>query len=111
MEKQSDSLESQNKAHSRPVFVLTRFEPVNTHFESAKKLLADWKEELKQVASCIDMDVICCVPEQIAWIEHWDSKAGLDLFNKEQLPFSPFTAAFFEHSRAVPMRHVYRKLQ
>lgn len=111
MENQSDSLESQNKAHGRPVFVLTRFEPINAHFESAKKILADWQVELKKTAACVKVDIICCIPEQIAWIEHWDSKASLDLFNKEQLPLSPFTAAFFEHSRAVPVRHVYRKLQ
>ena len=110
MEKQSDSLGQQDKAQGRPVMVLARLEPTNVHFEAAKKLLDDWQLELKKISACLNVDVICCAPEQIAWIEHWDSKASLDLFNKEQLPFSPFLSALFENSRAVPTRYIYRKL-
>jgi len=94
----------------RPVIVLARLEPTETHFEAAKKLLHSWQEELKKVSACLGVDLICCVPEQIAWIEHWDNKANLDLFNKEQLPFSSFLSDFFENSRAVPTRYIYRKL-
>lgn len=109
-EKQSDSLDQYDKTQGRPVYVLTRVEPMGAHFEAIKKLLDDWKDELEKVATCLDVDVICCIPEQVAWIERWESKASVDLFNKEQLPFMPYTAAFFEHSRTVPTRCTYRKL-
>ncbi|MEZ5493785.1 MAG: hypothetical protein R3E61_04165 [Pseudomonadales bacterium] len=110
MEKKSDSLELQDKAQGRPVIVLARLEPTSLHFESAKKLLMEWKDSLGKTSACLGVDVICCAPEQIAWIEHWDSKASLDLFNKEQLPFSSFLSALFENSRSVPTRYIYRKL-
>jgi len=109
-EKQSDSVVEHEKAQARPVFVLTRVEPIGSHFEAIKKLLDAWKDELKNFAACLEVDVICCVPEQVAWIERWESKASVDLFTREQLPFMPYTAAFFEHSRTVPVRHIYRKL-
>jgi len=110
VEKKSDSLELQDKAQGRPVIVLARLEPTSAHFEAAKKIFHDWKDELKKVNGYLSIEEICCTPEQMAWIEHWDSKASLDLFNKEQLPFSPFLSALFENSRTVPTRYIYRKL-
>ncbi len=110
VEKQSDSLEHSDKAQGRPVIVLARLEPTAVHFEAAKKILADWQEELKKVSACLGVELICCVPEQVAWIEHWDSKASLDSFNKEQLSFSSFLSDLFENSRAIPTRYIYRKL-
>lgn len=97
-------------AKDRPVMVLTRLEPTNSHFEAAKLALEKWGEELKKINAFQSMDVICCVPEQIAWIEQWKSKLDLDDFNKNHMAYSGHMAVFFENSRTIPTRYVYRKL-
>lgn len=112
VEKQpSHSGEAQPGAKSdRPVMVLTRLEPTSSHFEAAKQALEKWTAELKNIGAFQSMDIICCMPEQIAWIEQWKSKLDLDDFNKNHLVYSGFMVTFFENSRTIPTRYVYRKL-
>ncbi len=99
-----------DKAAGRPVIVLTRISPSASHFDQLKKVADEWQAFVKPIEGYEGLDVVCCVPEQVVWIEHWRTKADLDAFNRDHLAFSNYLADLFAYSRNVPQREVYRKL-
>ncbi|MEZ5540411.1 MAG: hypothetical protein R3E63_10825 [Pseudomonadales bacterium] len=99
-----------DKAAGRPVIVLTRITPDANHFEKLKSVVETWKRFLQPMSGYEGIDIACCTPDQIVWIESWNTKAELDAFNRDHLAFANFISDFFECAKSAPRRDVYRKL-
>ncbi|HSC74645.1 MAG TPA: hypothetical protein VLB90_00220 [Pseudomonadales bacterium] len=99
-----------DKPVDKSVVVLCRMEPTMGHFEEAKKLSEEWHEFLKTMPDCKNIDVICCVETQIAWLEGWTSQMAMDKFNEEHFAYADYLVRMVACSRKVPTRYVYRRL-
>jgi hypothetical protein len=99
-----------DKLVDKTVVVLHRMEPIAGHFEEAKKISEEWFEFVKKIPDCKGVDLICCVEGRIAWFEEWTSKAAVDKFNEEHLPYADYAVRLMSCSRVVPSRPVYRKV-
>lgn len=100
----------QEKNPDRPVMLLARVTPADGRFEDAKKIFDRLCVMLKSQPDCEGVEIICCVPEQLAWMEHWKNKASLNAFNSEHMAYSSFIADFFAVAKGVPTRLPFRKL-
>jgi hypothetical protein len=102
--------QKQEKHQDRPIMLLARVTPAEGKFDDAKKIFERLCAALKEQQDCEGVEVICCVPEQLAWMEHWKNKTSLNAFNSEHMAYSSFIADFFAVSKGVPTRLPFRKI-
>jgi hypothetical protein len=98
------------KSVDKSVIVLHRMEPIQGRFHDAKKASEEWAVFLKSFPACKNIEVICCMENQIAWIESWESKMAVDHLNANHLPFADYLVRMLDCCRKVPTRFVYRRL-
>lgn len=88
----------------KPVIVLHRMIPRQGKCDAVRALMEEWFVFLKEKSECKSMETLCCIDEQVAWIEEWPSKAVLDAFNEEHLSMSDFISRMVSVSKIIPSR-------
>lgn len=94
----------------KSVVILHRMQPLSGRFEEARKVSEDWFEFIRKMPGCTGVESICCVDEQIAWIEMWASRMAFNKFNEEHVAYIDFPVRMLNCSRGIPSRHIYRKM-
>lgn len=95
------------------LIVLQRIYPDAAMLPAAVQLKDDWFAVLRQFPQCKQVDLICCVEGQLAWLEYWDSKKSYEecINQKLGLGLTDFPARMMECSQRPISRDFYHYAQ